>query len=324
MPVGDLERGGGTKNRADNSSYSAAASSYVHDSDTQWTSWLVPIFVVANIAVFIVAMYVNNCPKHNFGFPGDCVAKFLGRFSFQPLQENPLFGPSSSTLTKMGALKWDSVVQHHQGWRLVTCIWLHAGVIHLVANMLSLVFIGIRLEQQFGFVKIGIIYLISGFGGSVVSSLFIRNNISVGASGALFGLLGAMLSELITNWTIYTNKAAALLTLLVIIVINLAIGILPHVDNFAHIGGFLTGFLLGFILLPRPQFGWLEQRHAPRLKSKYKAYQYVLWIVSLVLLVVGLSIALVMLFRGENGYDHCHWCHYLTCVPTSKWKCDDT
>lgn len=54
--------------------------------------------------------------------------------------------------------------------------------------------------------RIGVIYLLSGFGGSVLSSLFIQNNISVGASGALFGLLGAMLSELFTNWTIYTNK----------------------------------------------------------------------------------------------------------------------
>jgi len=57
-------------------------------------------------------------------------------------------------------------------------------------------------------VRIGIIYLFSGFGGSVLSSLFIRNNISVGASGALFGLLGAMLSELITNWSIYSNKVS--------------------------------------------------------------------------------------------------------------------
>ncbi|KFK25120.1 hypothetical protein AALP_AA8G068300 [Arabis alpina] len=72
--------------------------------------------------------------------------------------------------------------------------------------MLSLVFIGIRLEQQFGFVRIGIIYLISGVGGTILSSLFIRNAISVGASGALFGLLGSMLSELLTNLTIYTNK----------------------------------------------------------------------------------------------------------------------
>jgi len=125
-------------------------------------------------------------------------------------------------------------VQEHQGWRLLTCIWLHAGVAHLLANMISLVLIGLRLEQQFGYgmhscrnltppglsrtmsdldlhsrfltVRIGIIYLVSGVGGSVLSSLFIRNTISVGASGALFGLLGAMLSELFTNWTIYSNK----------------------------------------------------------------------------------------------------------------------
>ncbi|KAG4998266.1 hypothetical protein JHK85_029705 [Glycine max] len=306
----DLESGGGVtkNNRSAEENYSAPESSHVYDSETHWTSWLVPMFVVANIAVFVITMYINNCPRNNLRFQGRCVARFLGR------------------LTKMGALRWDNVVNRHQGWRLVTCIWLHAGVIHLLANMLSLVFIGIRLEQQFGFIKIGIIYLVSGFGGSVLSSLFIRDHISVGASGALFGLLGAMLSELITNWTIYSNKAMALITLLVIIVINLGIGILPHVDNFAHIGGFLVGLLLGFILLPRPQFGWLEQRRLPagvQMKSKYKTHQYVLGVVSLILLIAGLSTALVMLFRGEKGYDHCHWCRYLTCVPTSKWECSN-
>lgn len=59
-------------------------------------------------------------------------------------------------------------------------------------------------------VRVGLIYLLSGFGGSILSSLFIQRNISVGASGALFGLLGAMLSELLTNWTIYTNKVCYL------------------------------------------------------------------------------------------------------------------
>ncbi|CAO2182055.1 unnamed protein product [Urochloa humidicola] len=76
---------------------------------------------------------------------------------------------------------------------------LHAGLIHLLANMVSLIFIGIRLEQQFGFWKVGLVYLISCFGGSVLLVLFIRKGASVGASGALFGLLGAMLSELIAN-----------------------------------------------------------------------------------------------------------------------------
>uniref|UniRef100_A0A2C9UJ83 RHOMBOID-like protein n=2 Tax=Manihot esculenta TaxID=3983 RepID=A0A2C9UJ83_MANES len=272
MPGDDIERGGGggggVKSRTNNSYPSSSSSYLIEDRETQWTSWLVPMFVI----------------------------------------------------------EWEKVVQKHQGWRLLTCVWLHVGIIHLLANMLCLVFIGIRLEQQFGFVHIGIIYLLSGFAGSVLSSLFIRNSISVGASGALFGLLGAMLSELITNWTIYTNKAAALFTLLVIIAINLAIGILPHVDNFAHIGGFLAGFLLGFILLPRPHYGWLERRNLPAdvgVKSKYKAYQYLLWLVSLILLIAGFTVALVMLFRGENGNDHCHWCHYLSCVPTSRWNCEE-
>lgn len=57
----------------------------------------------------------------------------------------------SLSLVKLGALEWSRVVREHQGWRLVTCAWLHAGLIHLITNMLSLLFIGIRLEQQFGF-----------------------------------------------------------------------------------------------------------------------------------------------------------------------------
>ncbi|KAI5655546.1 hypothetical protein M9H77_32733 [Catharanthus roseus] len=329
MRNGDLENRGGTaKGRGgyNNRNGNYQTSYYVENSESQWTSWLVPMIVVANVAMFIVIMFVNDCPKNHFGYRKQCVAKFLGRLSFQPLSENPLFGPSSATLEKLGALDWSKVVHGHQAWRLVTCVWLHAGVIHLLANMLSLVFIGIRLEQQFGFVRVGAIYLLSGIGGSILSSLFIQHSISVGASGALFGLLGAMLSELLTNWTIYSNKIAALFTLVVIIVINLALGILPHVDNFAHIGGFISGFLLGFVLLFRPQFGWLENRHLPasaHLKSKYAVYQYVLLLAALILLIVGFTVGLVMLFRGVNGNDRCSWCHYLSCVPTSRWSCNN-
>ncbi|KAK4770300.1 hypothetical protein SAY87_030832 [Trapa incisa] len=287
---GSGPRGAGTARKSNLTSYNYSSSSSlgIEDGEDQWTSWLVPMVVVANIAMFLLLMYINNCPNHHSGTA--CVARFLGRFSFEPLRENPLFGPSSRTLDKLGALEWTKIVHRHQGWRLITCIWLHAGIIHLLANMLSLLFIGVRLEQQFGFVRIGTTYLLSGFGGSVLSSLFIHSGISVGASGALFGLLGTMLSELLTNWGLYTNKAAALLTLLIVVAINLTFGILPHVDNFAHIGGFLTGLLLGFILFPRPQLEWLASCNLPAgvpVKSKYKAHQYVLWIVSLVLLVSG-------------------------------------
>lgn len=290
----------------------------------KWVPWLIPTFVVANIVMFIITMYVNDCPKNSVS----CVADFLGRLSFQPFKENPLLGPTSSALEKMGALDVNKVVDKHQGWRLISCIWLHGGLFHLLANMLSLIVIGIRLEQEFGFVRIGLLYVISGFGGSLLSALFIQSNISVGASGALFGLLGGMLSELITNWTIYANKIAALVMLVVIIAVNLAVGILPHVDNFAHLGGFISGFLLGFVFLIRPQFGWVSQRYAPvgystvSAKPKFKVYQCVFWVVSLILLIVGLIVGLVLLLRGVDLNDHCSWCHYMSCVPTSRWSCN--
>lgn len=89
MASSDLERGKEKAGRT-NGDYR------VDTSDNEWTSWLIPSFVVANVIVFIVVMYVNDCPKNNLGFEGGCVAKALGRFSFEPLRENPLFGPSSS------------------------------------------------------------------------------------------------------------------------------------------------------------------------------------------------------------------------------------
>ncbi|CAH9073145.1 unnamed protein product [Cuscuta europaea] len=169
----------------------------------KWFPWLVPLIILVNIGLFAYVMYVNDCPVNSEKCFG---SDFLGRFAFQSLHENPLLGPSADTLRKLGALEMEKVVKDHQVWRLFSCMWLHAGVFHVAANMVSLLCVGIRLEQEFGFVKIGLLYILSGMGGSLASALFVRMTISVGASGALFGLLGAMLSELLTNWTIYENK----------------------------------------------------------------------------------------------------------------------
>ncbi|MBA0565051.1 hypothetical protein Golob_009947 [Gossypium lobatum] len=209
----------------------------------------------------------------------------------------------------MGALDVIKVVRKHQAWRLISCIWLHAGVFHILANMLSLLFIGIRLEQEFGFVRIGLLYLFAGFGGSLMSALFIQAGISVGASGALFGLLesGTSLSKLSYTFGFVFLQLAALLTLIFIVVINLAVGLLPHVDNFAHIGGFISGFLLGFVFLIRPQFGY-----AYTLNTSFVIYFSFL---------SRFTFGLILLFRGVNLNDQCSWCHYMSCVPTKLWSC---
>jgi hypothetical protein len=137
-----------------------------------------------------------------------------------------------------------------------------------------------------------------------------------------------------------------LLTLVLVISVNLALGLLPRVDNFAHIGGLISGFLLGFVFFIRPQFAWLTQQgrvsaaaEAPQpggqpttttaaqpvsvpVKRKHKTYQYVLWLAAAVLLVVGFTVATVLLFRGYNANEHCLWCHYLSSVPTKRWRRD--
>ncbi|KAH7420710.1 hypothetical protein KP509_13G018300 [Ceratopteris richardii] len=285
---------------------------------------LIFCIVALNIGAFLVTMYMNDCPAVSHS----CFLSFLRRFAFQPLKENPLIGPSSETLERVGALDAKKVRYEHQGWRLITCIWLHAGVVHVFVNMLSLLFVGVRLEQEFGPVKIAVIYLLSGLGGSLLSVLFLQG-VSVGASGALFGLVGAMLAELLGNWTIYINKCAVISVLLFVVAGNLAMGILPYVDNFAHIGGLVIGFLSGLVLLMKPQYGFIKpsklppgyDMHVISLKAKYNAYQYTLWITALILLIAGITSAAVLVFQGVDGIDKCKWCHYLSCVPTSSWKC---
>ncbi|RZS08824.1 hypothetical protein BHM03_00039846 [Ensete ventricosum] len=93
--------------------------------EREWTSWIVPLVVVANVAMFVVTMYINNCPGHR-NIYGSCVAGFLHRFSFQPLRENPLFGPSSSTYVPV------SVPQNVRQSRKIRLIGIPASI-YLIA-----------------------------------------------------------------------------------------------------------------------------------------------------------------------------------------------
>lgn len=106
---------------------------------------------------------------------------------------------------------------------------LNEALVYALYWFLNSVLIFKHSNINFGYflaVRVGILYLLSGFGGSILSCLFIQKSISVGASGALFGLLGAMLSELLTNWTIYSNKVRC--QLLVVLVVTVVIIVSPY------------------------------------------------------------------------------------------------
>lgn len=121
---------------------------------------LIPLFMLATLAYFLASMYLNNCPSVGRG----CTLRFLHRMSFQPLTENPLLGPTSSTLLSVGAVDSLLTPRRKAGWRLLTSLWLPAGLFHLLLLLWGLVSIGIRFEHDFGWLCAGLLYLISGVG----------------------------------------------------------------------------------------------------------------------------------------------------------------
>ena len=143
-----------------------------------------------------------------------------------------VFGANVDTLTKNGDY-----------YRLFTSMFLHIGILHLLCNMYSLYIIGKEVENVFGKVKYLIIYLLSGIAGSILSLAFNHNTICAGASGAIFGLLGALLYF---GYYYRTYLGATLTrTIIPVIVLNLIIGFTSSgIDNAAHIGGLVGGILI--------------------------------------------------------------------------------
>lgn len=146
------------------------------------------------------------------------------------------------TLLVFGA-NVDTLTMNGDYYRLFTSMFLHIGILHLLCNMYSLYIIGKEVENVFGKVKYLIIYLLSGIAGSILSLAFNHNTICAGASGAIFGLLGALLYF----GYYYRTYLGATLTrsIIPVIVLNLIIGFTSSgIDNAAHIGGLVGGILI--------------------------------------------------------------------------------
>lgn len=153
---------------------------------------------------------------------------------------------NSQTLLKFGA-NLDVLVKNGEYYRLFTCIFLHIGIMHLLCNMYSLYIIGREVESLFGKIKYIIIFILSGISGSIMSLAFTHNTISAGASGAIFGLLGALLYFGI-HYRTYLGEAIKR-SVIPIIVVNLIIGILAEgIDLAAHIGGLIGGVLVAMMV----------------------------------------------------------------------------
>lgn len=149
-------------------------------------------------------------------------------------------GASNKAYLLLGA-NLKALVKSGQIYRLITYAFLHGGLVHLIANMYSLYIIGSQIENNYGKLKFIFIYLVSALTGGLLSAIF-NNNISIGASGAIFGLLGALV-YFGFHFRLYLSDA--LKTRIVpVILINLLIGFMvTDIDNACHIGGLIGGYL---------------------------------------------------------------------------------
>jgi membrane associated rhomboid family serine protease len=157
------------------------------------------------------------------------------------------FATGGRRLFALGAMH-PLAVAAGQWWRLLTAMFLHAGLLHLALNMYGVYLFGTLIEQTFGVLRFVAIYVVCGFLASVASFLFSDPQVpSVGASGALFGLLGAWVAynyRRRTSALAYANLQWAGMLL----VINLVLGFsIPGIDNFAHLGGLVAGVAAGAV-----------------------------------------------------------------------------
>lgn len=157
-----------------------------------------------------------------------------------------IFNINSNVLSDFGA-KVNILIENGQVWRLLTCAFLHAGLIHIGCNMYSLYIIGPQINQIYGAKKYFVIYIISCITSSFLSYVMSPYSLSVGASGGIFGLMGALLAFAIIER--HKIEKRYLSSLLQIIIINLFIGLsIQNIDNFGHIGGLVGGFIVGYII----------------------------------------------------------------------------
>jgi membrane associated rhomboid family serine protease len=240
--------------------------------------------------------------------------------------------------------------QPNQWFRFITPIFLHGGIVHIGFNLLLQLMLGRDVERQIGTLRFVLVYFSAGIFGFVFGGNFAPNGLtSTGCSGALFGIIAIVLLDLLYTWKNRPKPWRELLFIMLDIAIAFVIGLLPALDNFSHIGGFLTGLVLGVCILHSPdplreRIGLDDPPYAtvpgrpvleqdgPAMKSFMrqpagffkgrKPLWWAWWLIRVGALVAVL-VSFIVLIRNFYIYrNQCSWCKYLSCLvsqPSSKY-----
>jgi rhomboid protease GluP len=176
--------------------------------------------------------------------------------------------PDGQSLINWGA-NFRPVTLEGQPWRLFTSCFIHIGIFHLLMNMYALAYVGVLLEPHLGRTRFTAGYIFTGLIASTTSLWWHDLIISAGASGAIFGLYGVFLAMLTTDLIEKSARRSLLTSVLVFVGYNLLNGFKEGIDNAAHLGGLVSGLVIGFVFIP-------SLRDADEADRKTKALSYIL------------------------------------------------
>ncbi|EKJ76658.1 hypothetical protein FPSE_03208 [Fusarium pseudograminearum CS3096] len=229
----------------------------------------------------------------------------------------------------------------NQWYRFITSIFMHAGIIHIVFNLLLQLTIAKEMEMAIGPVRFLLVYMSAGIFGNIMGGNYAPpGQPSVGASGALFGIIALVLLDLLYSWKDRRSPVKDLLFIVLDMVIAFVLGLLPGLDNFVHIGGFLMGLSLGVCVLHSPNS--LRRRMGDGLSyaavspqtgetpphffknpvgffKGRKPLWWAWWLVRAAFLVMIIVVFIVLLNNFYKYHDTCEWCKYLNCLPINDW-----
>jgi len=237
----------------------------------------------------------------------------LGAIIIVFLVETALGGSTNTEVLVLLGAKVTPLIAAGEYWRLFTAMFLHIGLTHLFFNGYALLAIGTELERLFGWTRFVIVYFVSGLFGSLASYAF-SYSLSAGASGAIFGIVGALAAF----FMLHRDRLGAwgrtrLANIAFLIAINLFLGFTqPGIDNLGHMGGLVSGFALGWALAPR----YALDTYANHVVDQNRVARY--WpavAAALVLLVAGTAAATIsrhdsaqlLLYRGREAIEREAW-----------------
>ncbi|KAL0944120.1 rhomboid family membrane protein [Colletotrichum truncatum] len=228
-----------------------------------------------------------------------------------------------------------------QWFRFITPIFLHAGLIHIGFNLLLQMTIGKEMEIAIGSIRFFLVYVSAGIFGNVMGANYAGvMTASTGASGALFGVIALTLLDLLYSWKDRRSPVKDLMFIMLDIIISFILGLLPGLDNFAHIGGFLMGLALGICVLHSPNslrrrlgtdpsYASMQlnpnQGPPPFLKNPVgffkgrKPLWWAWWLVRGAFLLTVIIVFIVLLNNFYVYHNTCSWCKYLSCIPVNNW-----